>query len=534
MYGYPFGPAGHTGMSQAQICREMLMKERVPRNSPLLRPFPIPQSEIEVLGDMYMEIFGPHSEEEKREIRRAFNNILNAFGRPPKRSFYFKLFRSLDTFLFSSELAHRVYLTMGEDRPNISSLVRRIQRDRMGIMMNVVNARVHGPALHWGRFLHALAHTFLEIELGRHIDCGGLMRVHEQVFYTVMCIIDEALNRDGPIVKFCKMDAWWIQEFRHTWYHDFKRSMAADLRGQRGHRYEGYDGVPGFGGFGAYSFNVNAFNKFAYEEDNMDQSYEPNYDNDDEDLGSGLGDDDDFDFDPFGPPPGARGPSGFGSSRGGFDGARGGRDSSRWGSSRPESNPRGGRSSSGSSYKGGWGEDSDSDGEGPGGYGDFGTSKSGFGSRGGFSTSNSGPGGRDGFGSSRRGGFDGGPRGGFGGGPRGGYGGGFRGGFGGGGFRGNFGGGGFRGGFGGGGSEFEGMKPKLEIDPYEVLGLTRNATAAEIRKAYHKVARDNHPDRVQGGEKEKEAAGKKMTDINLANEILSDEKKRRDYDNGLL
>ncbi|KAF2499605.1 DnaJ-domain-containing protein [Lophium mytilinum] len=500
MTGYPFERPGRAGMSPMQIYLDMLGAERVPPDSPFLRPFPRPQSEIEVLGDFYMEIFGPKPGPEKREKLRAFQKIQHVLGMRPREIMYIKLFYSLDIFLFASELGHRVSLSLGEDHPKMSSSVHKIQRGRIGLMMNKANTRKNGPALHWGRFLHALAHAFLEIELGRHVDCGGLGRVHEHVFYALMCIIDDALNREVPIVRFGKMDAYWIYDFGNSWYRDFKRSMAADLRGQRGPLHEGYGGVPGFGGFGAHPFNANAFDKFAYQEEDMDQRFpswfgqDPDFVDEDSDLDTDFEDEVEFGFDPFGsPPPGGR------------------------------------------SYgKGGPGKNSDrADGEG--------------GGREGFDNSKSGPGSRGGSGSGRRGDFDkerggygGGYRSGFGGGSRGGFddefrdrfGSGFRGGFG-GGSRGGFG-GGFRGGFGGGGSNFEGGKPKLEIDPYKVLGLTRNATAAEIRKAYHKMARDNHPDRVQGGEKEKEEANKNMADINLAHEVLSDEKKKQDYDNGLL
>jgi molecular chaperone DnaJ len=61
---------------------------------------------------------------------------------------------------------------------------------------------------------------------------------------------------------------------------------------------------------------------------------------------------------------------------------------------------------------------------------------------------------------------------------------------------------------------------------YEVLGVSKNATAEEIKKAYRKLAMKYHPDRnpdnKEAEEKFKEAAS--------AYEILSDEKKRRQYD----
>ena len=59
-------------------------------------------------------------------------------------------------------------------------------------------------------------------------------------------------------------------------------------------------------------------------------------------------------------------------------------------------------------------------------------------------------------------------------------------------------------------------------DYYKTLGVSKNATAEEIKKAYRKLARENHPD--AGGNEEK------FKDINEAYEVLSDEKKRKLYD----
>ena len=59
-------------------------------------------------------------------------------------------------------------------------------------------------------------------------------------------------------------------------------------------------------------------------------------------------------------------------------------------------------------------------------------------------------------------------------------------------------------------------------DYYKTLGVSKNATAEEIKKAYRKMARENHPD--AGGDEEK------FKDINEAYEVLSDEKKRQLYD----
>src|SRR5512136_1227334 len=62
-------------------------------------------------------------------------------------------------------------------------------------------------------------------------------------------------------------------------------------------------------------------------------------------------------------------------------------------------------------------------------------------------------------------------------------------------------------------------------DYYEVLGLKRDATEEEIKKAYRKLAFKYHPDR----NKDKEAEGR-FKEINEAYEVLSDSQKRASYD----
>ncbi|MCE5201028.1 MAG: molecular chaperone DnaJ [Synergistaceae bacterium] len=63
-------------------------------------------------------------------------------------------------------------------------------------------------------------------------------------------------------------------------------------------------------------------------------------------------------------------------------------------------------------------------------------------------------------------------------------------------------------------------------DYYEILGVGRGASADEIKKAYRKLTRKYHPDANQGNAE----AEKKYKEINEANEILSDPKKRAQYD----
>src|SRR3989337_1796673 len=63
-------------------------------------------------------------------------------------------------------------------------------------------------------------------------------------------------------------------------------------------------------------------------------------------------------------------------------------------------------------------------------------------------------------------------------------------------------------------------------DYYATLGLTRAATAEEIKKAFRKLARLYHPDVA----KDKKTAEGKFKEINEAHELLSDPEKRRKYD----
>ncbi|HEV9035750.1 MAG TPA: J domain-containing protein [Puia sp.] len=64
------------------------------------------------------------------------------------------------------------------------------------------------------------------------------------------------------------------------------------------------------------------------------------------------------------------------------------------------------------------------------------------------------------------------------------------------------------------------------IDYYKILGIGKDATEEDIKKAYRKLARKHHPD-LNPNDKE---ANKKFQQINEANEVLSDPEKRKKYD----
>jgi len=70
------------------------------------------------------------------------------------------------------------------------------------------------------------------------------------------------------------------------------------------------------------------------------------------------------------------------------------------------------------------------------------------------------------------------------------------------------------------------MATTTKKDYYEILGVKKSATAEDIRKAFRKLARKYHPD-VNPGDK---SAEEKFKSISEANEVLSDAKKRKIYD----
>ena len=70
------------------------------------------------------------------------------------------------------------------------------------------------------------------------------------------------------------------------------------------------------------------------------------------------------------------------------------------------------------------------------------------------------------------------------------------------------------------------QKDYFEKDYYKVLGVPKDAKPADIKKAFRKIARDNHPDQHPGDKK----AEQRFKEASEANDILSDPDKRKEYD----
>ncbi|KAL3149322.1 hypothetical protein ABBQ32_002130 [Trebouxia sp. C0010 RCD-2024] len=88
-----------------------------------------------------------------------------------------------------------------------------------------------------------------------------------------------------------------------------------------------------------------------------------------------------------------------------------------------------------------------------------------------------------------------------------------------------FGGGGFPGGFGESMGGMPGRPPKSnDTKYYDILGVSKDASDSEIKKAHRKLALKHHPDKNQG------ATSEKFKEINQAYEVLKDEEKRKIYD----
>jgi molecular chaperone DnaJ len=69
-------------------------------------------------------------------------------------------------------------------------------------------------------------------------------------------------------------------------------------------------------------------------------------------------------------------------------------------------------------------------------------------------------------------------------------------------------------------------KDYIEKDYYQALGVAKDASAADIKKAYRKLARELHPDKNPGNAE----AEAKFKEVSEAYDVLSDEKRRKEYD----
>ena len=68
----------------------------------------------------------------------------------------------------------------------------------------------------------------------------------------------------------------------------------------------------------------------------------------------------------------------------------------------------------------------------------------------------------------------------------------------------------------------------MSQDLYDILGVSKSASDAEIKSSYKKLAKKHHPDRNQGDKKSEQ----KFKEISEAYEVLSDKQKRHAYDHG--
>src|SRR5438105_3858218 len=66
----------------------------------------------------------------------------------------------------------------------------------------------------------------------------------------------------------------------------------------------------------------------------------------------------------------------------------------------------------------------------------------------------------------------------------------------------------------------------FDKDYYQVLGVPKNASASEIKKAYRKLAQRYHPDANAGNREAEE----RFKEISAAHDVLGDEEKRKSYD----
>ena len=76
------------------------------------------------------------------------------------------------------------------------------------------------------------------------------------------------------------------------------------------------------------------------------------------------------------------------------------------------------------------------------------------------------------------------------------------------------------------------LKRSKQKDYYKVLGVTKDADERDIKKAYRKMTKIYHPDKIQAQGVSKEEAEKKMAQINEAYEVLSDPELKARFDRG--
>jgi DnaJ-class molecular chaperone len=71
----------------------------------------------------------------------------------------------------------------------------------------------------------------------------------------------------------------------------------------------------------------------------------------------------------------------------------------------------------------------------------------------------------------------------------------------------------------------------MPINYYEILGVSRSATEAEIRERFRKLARENHPDRYRGDDKA--SAERQFQTLTEAMNVLTNETRRKQHDQTL-
>lgn len=76
------------------------------------------------------------------------------------------------------------------------------------------------------------------------------------------------------------------------------------------------------------------------------------------------------------------------------------------------------------------------------------------------------------------------------------------------------------------------QREKAKTKHYDTLGIRQDATAEEIKKAHSKLVRKYHPDKQRDTVSKKDAE-KRIQEINAAYGVLSDKKKRQQYDAGI-